>query len=266
MPTSTEVSPEDIDQLRQEETMHELVEQGGVEPLADDPFDPKYLEQLTQDEKKKLALAHDYRDARKLQYVINRGDLTTTEVSQASTKGVQEMIEQRFDPTYRLQMMKPDKPEQVVEKDPGQLAEETLVKLFNESDLNVHAELGSDYLDNTGKSDLILFIPSPSTKGKEIVLKIQVKSNPPADEAKRLQAKTPNALLVRFADITSLEGFVAGDQGYEYKWAHAVESLAEKGNLMEKRNFVSQYLKRTVATLLATPPDVYPAAKRALKV
>lgn len=267
MPVSTELSPEQLDELRQQATLNELVEQGGIAPRADDPFDPSYLERLTEAEKKRFALAHNYREAKKLQHIINEEDVMPTEVSQASAKEVDSLIKKHFDPKYRLQFMEPDIPDKVEDKDPGQLAEGILVKIFSESGLPFRAELGSDYLDNTGKADIILLIPVGTEK--DVIIKIQTKSSPAIEEVKRLQKETPNALVIRLADIPVLEQYVSKDpkdQEDKYKWAKALMKFDATGRPADRRTFVTQYLSRVLGALTATPPDVYPAAKRALKI
>ncbi len=263
MPVETELSPDQIDELRQETTIHELEEQGGITPLADNPFAPEHAMNLSPEEKKKLTLAHDYRDARKLQYVINRGDLTTAEVSAASAWEVQTMIEENFESKFNLPLRKPHQDEIVEEKEEGHYAEDALVKMFDEVDLGhpVHAELGSDYLDGIAKTDIALFITVGA--GQEILLKVQTKNKAKEEDIKKIPK---NALLVEVTKIPlpkELKLKMPGKTNYDNGM---VIDIANTGTPGDKKLFVSLYYLEICRALLKTLPDTYREAKRALHI
>ncbi|GEM_PF-2662582 len=254
----TQLSPDELDMKRREASISDLVEQGGLDPLADTPFQPQLAEHLTDDERAKLALAHDYRDARKLEYVINRGDLTPADVAGTDALGVKKMIKQHFDADYKLPLKHPSEAEPVEEKTEGHYAEDALVKIFNESGLQVHAELGSDYLDAIGKADIVLFIRVAPEK--EVVLKVQAKVRA---KQKDIEDLPSNALLVELASIPLPEPDEKGRRTYSNE---KVIDLAARGNQGDKRNFTTKYFSRVLEALQHTPRNVYTEAKEALSL
>lgn len=255
MPETLELTPEQQDAERRENSQREVVEQGGLEPLADDPFSASEAKakHLGAEEIAKVTLAHDYRDARKLNFLINTGDLTPSEVSQASTESVREMVKD-FDAGHVLPVTGPEEKEEILAKKSGHLAEDAIIGMLNESGLKVHAEHGSDYLDQVGKADILLFVP---TTNGDILIKVQAKSFAREEELEKIPG---NALLVELARIPLPPG---SDRRSPYRADDVIE-LASHGNRADKRVFASRYLGLVLEALKRSPVNVYPQAKEAL--
>lgn len=249
------MTPEQLDAQRRESSLEEIVEQGGLEPLADDPFSATEAKakKLSPEEVAEVTLAHDYRDARKLDFLINQGDLITSEVSQASREKIREMVKQ-FEVNHILPLTGPDKAETIETKEPGHLAEDAIVSILNEAGLKVHAEHGSDYQDNLAKADILLFVPT--TEG-DILIKVQNKSRVREED----MAKIPgNALVVELSNIPLPAA--RGPRG-AYRVPEVLQ-LASTGNRTDKRVFASRYLGLVLDALKRSPSNVYPQAKAAL--
>ncbi len=255
MPSTSELTPEQQDALRQESSLHEITEQGGLEPLADDPFSASEAKakKLSPEEVAEVTLAHNYRDARKLDFLINKGDLTTTEVSQASAEDLRTMVK-RFEANHVLPLTGPRVEEKIEVKEAGHLAEDAIVRILNEAGLKVHAEHGSDYQDNLAKVDILLFIP---TTAGDILVKVQNKSHAREEELGKIPA---NALLVELSNISLPAS--SGRRG-SYR-AEDVMQLASTGNRTDKRVFASRYLGLVLDALQRSPTNVYIQAKEAL--
>lgn len=255
MPETLAYTPEELDEHRRQESLRELTEQGGLEAAADDPFSASEAKakNLSAEEVAKITLAHDYRDARKLNFLINQGDLTSTEASEASTEAVHSQIK-RFDEHHILPLTGPNKAEEIEPKQPGHLAEDAIAQIINESGLKVHAEHGSDYQDNLAKADLLLFVP---TMEGDVLVKVQNKSKVRTEDIAKVPA---NALLVELAEIP-LPPRVGRRGSYR---AEEVLQLASTGNLSDKRIFASKYLGLALDALKRSPANVYPRAKKAL--
>lgn len=114
----------------------------------------------------------DLRLAHKINALVSKGSITSEQAATADPEELDRMVEKLFDPNLHQNWYRP---EAIVEKEPGQRAENVIVELLNSHPL-FKASHGTQEMDQREKIDIVLNI-----EGSQETIPLQVTSD--ADDA-----------------------------------------------------------------------------------
>jgi hypothetical protein len=168
-------------------------------------------------------------DAHKINKLVNEGEVTTTEASEASWEEIDAMIAKIFDKKFSQNYFRPW---EMREKTLGQKAEDLLIEILNHFPW-FHARHGSDREDAVRKTDLVLSIEGTN---REIPIQFTTARNRTVIKEKRKHLPK-DVLLIRLP----LEDI---NQAYENRDEQSLKSVIERfvRQLLEQLKKIPDYL------------------------
>jgi hypothetical protein len=122
----------------------------------------------------------EVREAHKLNYLIDQGEVTASEVSAANATKVQRMVDELFDLNYWQSIYHPEKMDEIT---PSQRVEDAVVEILNNTQGLIHAVHASNVKDQgPGKIDVVLYVD-----GEKEPIDIQITTRTDSGVAKKFE-------------------------------------------------------------------------------